>query len=359
MKLLRQIFDGISRWLDRVAQAIVAMIGWFVTRRAVELVEGDSGAFTVRASGKVASSAAHVAHLQIAEGVGIAAPSDDRMPSLKGSRVDIVLRPSRFMFRQLELPRRASEFLDGIIRSQIDRLTPWSAEDAVFGWSRPNAIANDRIVVTVAATARTQLTPFVRAVTDLGAESVAVSTIPEAPEHGGAAIKILEQQTRSAVDIHRVRGALIAILMIAGLAAGISISAAVVIADDLSARQDELSRRIGDRRAALRAGLDAAANSALSRLERRKHEDPAVVIVLDELSKVLPDHTFVTELRFEGKTMQVIGVTRDAPSLIGLIEQSAQFTRATFFAPTTRSPGDVGDRFHIEVRIEPSYAPRT
>ena len=359
MKFLRQIFDGFSRWLDRVAQAIVAMIGWFVARRAVELVEGESGAFTARASGTAASQAARIAHLQINEGVGIAAPSGDNVPNLKGSRVDIVLRPSRFMFRQIELPRRASEFLDGIIRSQIDRLTPWSAEDAVFGWSKPNAIANDRIVVTVAATARTQLTPFVRAVTDLGAESVAVSTIPEAPEHGGAAIRILDLQTRSAVDIHRVRGVLIAVLMIAGLAAGISIGAAVVLADNLSARQDDLSRRIGDRRAALRAGLDAAANSALSRLERRKYEDPAVVIVLDELSKVLPDHTFVTELRFQGKTMQVIGVTRDAPSLIGLIEQSQHFTRATFFAPTTRSPSDPGERFHIEVRIEPSTTPRT
>jgi general secretion pathway protein L len=359
MKLLRQIFDGFSRWLDSVAQAIVAMIGWFASRRAVELVEGENGAFTVRAIGTAASSAARVAHLQINKEAGIPASSDHGVPDLKGSRVDIVLQPSRFMFRQIELPRRASEFLDGIIRSQIDRLTPWSAADAVFGWSKPNAIANDRIVVTVAATARTQLTPFVQAVTDLGAQSVAVTTIPEAPELGGAAIRIFEQQTRSTVDIHRVRGVLIAMLTIAGLAAGISISAAVVLADNLSARQDDLSRRIGDRRAALRAGLDAAANSALSRLERRKYEDPAVVIVLDELSKVLPDHTYVTELRFQGKSMQVIGVTRDAPALIGLIEQSPHFTRATFFAPTTRSPSDPGERFHIEVRLEPSYAPRT
>jgi general secretion pathway protein L len=356
MKLLRQIFDGLSRWLDRVVQAIVAMIGWFGARRAIELVEGESGAFTVRASG--ASPSARVAHLQIKEGVGVRAPSGGEVPNLKGSRVDIVLRPSRFMFRQLELPRRASEFLDGIIRSQIDRLTPWSAEDAVFGWSKPNAIANDRIVVTVAATARTQLTPFVQAVTGLGAESIAVSTIPEAAEHGGGAIRMLEQQTRSRIDIHRVRGALVAILVIAGLAAGISLGAAVVIADDLSTRQDDLSRRIGERRAALRAGLDAAANSALSRLERRKYEDPSVVIVLDELSKVLPDHTFVTEFRFQDKTLQVVGITRDAPSLIGLIEQSPQFARATFFAPTTRSPGDQGERFNIEVHIEPSYPTR-
>ena len=48
-------------------------------------------------------------------------------------------------------------------------------------------------------------------------------------------------------------------------------------------------------------------------------------------------------------------MVRDAPALIKLIEQSQHFTRATFFAPTTRSPTDSGERFHIEAHIEPVF----
>jgi general secretion pathway protein L len=92
----------------------------------------------------------------------------------------------------------------------------------------------------------------------------------------------------------------------------------------------------------------------LAALERRKYDTPSSVIVLEALSRVLPDHTYVTEMHLAGNKLQIAGITRDAPSLIPLIEQSPHFRRATFYAPTTRAPSDPGERFHIEARVEPN-----
>jgi general secretion pathway protein L len=350
MTVLRQITEGFLWWIDRVAETVVAILGWIVSPRVVQLIEGDSGKFAVRGKGQNSLN-----ELQITDN-GTHSSADEPL-SLKGSRTEICLRPSRFVFRQIELPRRAGEFLDGIIREQIDRLTPWSASDAVFGWSKPTDIAGDRIALTVAATARAQVMPFVRVAAGLGAESIALSTTLDTPE-ASAPIKVLDQKTQSALDVHRVRRLLIAVLLIGILAAGASISAAIAVAGNLEARQSDLSRRIAERRAVLRAGLDAAGNTALAKLERRKHESPAAVIVLEALSQILPDHTYVTELRVEGDKMQAAGMTLDAPSLIRLIEQSPHFTRATFFAPTTRLPSESSDRFHIEALIKPVFAVR-
>jgi general secretion pathway protein L len=92
-------------------------------------------------------------------------------------------------------------------------------------------------------------------------------------------------------------------------------------------------------------------------LERRKHEAPSSVIVIEALSQVLPDDTYLTELRILGDKMQIVGMTKDAPSLIRFIEQTSHFSRATFFAPTTRSATEHSEHFHIEAHIEPVYTP--
>ena len=117
-----------------------------------------------------------------------------------------------------------------------------------------------------------------------------------------------------------------------------------------------MARQILARRAAIRAGADGSDRSPVAALERRKYETPASVIVLDALTRVLPDHTYVTEMHLAGNKLQIAGITRDAPSLIPLIEQSQHFRRATFYAPTTRAPSDPGERFHIETRVEPKNA---
>ena len=169
---------------------------------------------------------------------------------------------------------------------------------------------------------------------------------------------MFEQSAAGALEVRQVRRLLVAGLVIVAVLAGLATASDIVIGSGSArARQNDVSRRIAERRGIIRAGNDAVTNSALAKLARRKNQTPANVIVLEALSNVLPDNTYVTELRIEGDKVQVVGITSDAPSLIRLIEQSPHFSRATFFAPTTRSPSDPGDRYHIEARIKPVFSP--
>jgi general secretion pathway protein L len=221
----------------------------------------------------------------------------------------------------------------------------------VFGCSAPAESGTDSITTVIAATTRKVAMTYVQAVAGFHPASVAVCT--DIAERNAGRVKVFEQKARGHLDAARLSRALLIALGIVAATALLAVISAGYVADNLGAQESEIARQISARRAAIRAGSDGGDRSPIALLERRKHETPASVIVLDELTQVLPDNTYVTELHLAGNKLQIVGITRDAPSLIPLIEQSQHFTRATFYAPTTRSPSDSGERFHIEARIEP------
>jgi general secretion pathway protein L len=282
----------------------------------------------------------------------------DWQAAFRGSHVETQLTPAHVLFRPLDFPKQAADFLDGMIRTQIDRLTPWSAEEAAFGWNAPSPSGQERIELTLAATSKQDIEPLLQFASGLGAQSLTAFAVPPAGSAAQGKIKVLDQPLRGAA-FHGLdtRRTLRAVLLSAAGAAVILLLAGLYFGDGFDSEQQQLMQRISQRRAALRLGPDSG--SAVGLLARRKQSSPSTVVVLEALSKALPDGTYVTELRIDGDKVQVVGMTQDAPSLIRLIEKSPQFARATFFAPTTRAQNAPGEQFHIEAHITPSFGSST
>jgi len=344
MKLVGGVREILVRWTDAVALAVVALLERVISPRVVRLVEADdpSGGFKLQSANSPAGG-----RLRFAEGrfTGEAASS------INGSRVELVLGSGRFLLRPLELPARATEFIDGIVRAQIDRLTPWSAAEAVFGCTPPVGAGSGKIMTTIAAAPRATAEPYVAALSALKASSVAI--FAAAPDVGAAPIKVFERQAHAALERSRVSGGLRLVLAGAALLAVLALVGETVAGQYFDNRRAELNGELTARRLALRLDGNGSDRSPIAALAHRKNQTQAAVIVLEELSSILPDNTYVTELRIDGNTVQIVGVTDDAPSLIRLIEQSPHFTRATFFAPTTHAPSERGDRFHVEAKLQP------
>jgi general secretion pathway protein L len=345
MKFLQTIGAIVGAWTASVAAAVIAAFDRMVSPRVVRLIEQDNGGFAVEGTARSDNIPSRIG---FADGA-LSAPN--LAQTFRGSRVEIVLQPKRFLFRPLELPARAAGFVEGIVRAQIDRLTPWSASEAVFGCSTPAPSGAESITTMIAATTRKVAMSYVQAVSPFHPASVAVCT--DIAERDAGRVKVFEQKARGHLDAARLSRALSMLLGVVAVAALLATVASSWIGDSLGAQESELARQISARRAAIRAGSDGGDRSPVAALERRKYDTPASVLVLEALSAVLPDHTYVTELHLAGNKLQIVGITRDAPSLIPLIEQSQHFARATFYAPTTRSPSDPGERFHIETRVEP------
>ncbi len=344
----KKLFEG---WIGAVAVA-QRMAGARVTpRRRILLEQNDAGDFSAR----VVSNQKGAATLQTTFRLGQATVlTEEWRAALRGSQLEIHMRAGQVWFRAVDFPKQAADFLDGMVRAQIDRLTPWTADDAMYGLTAPVPAANERIALTLAATSRRAVQPLLDLAVDLGAASVEVLVEPPDTETASQPIRIFEQKlessTRLATDVPRL-------LRLTLLGAGVGAAAMLVVSAYLGGAYDdqrqELQQRVSQRRAALR--IDQPGGSATILLARRKQTSPFSVMVLEAISRALPDTTYVTELRIDADKMQIVGLTRNAPSLIRLLEQSPQFSHAIFFAPTTRDQNDPGERFHIQAHVMPYF----
>jgi general secretion pathway protein L len=358
MSVMSEAKAVFEEWIAAVAGAVETLIGRYAPRPQIELVGETGGLLTARLKSARKGPPLADVSFRITNGQPTPPLPAGWQAAFRGSRIETELAPAHVLFRPLDFPRQAADFLDGMIRTQIDRLTPWSADEAAFGWSPPSPAGPERIGLMLAATSKQEIGPLLQLAGTLGAQSLTALAAPPADSGIQDKIRVLDQPLRSAAH-HRLdtpRTLRVAFLS-AAAAAAISLVAAVYFGDSFDSEQQQLMQRISQRRAALRLGPDGG--SAFGLLAKRKQSSPSTVIVLEALSKALPDGTYVTELRIDGDKVQVVGMTQNAPSLIRLIEKSPQFARATFFAPTTRAQNAPGEQFHIEARITPSFGSST
>ena len=367
MRMATRVRHELAAWIGSVATITVAVIGRLHLKPPVQLIETERNVFVLRMIARPGRSILPDCRVLLSDGErSVPVLSTSWQNLLRGCQIEIVLRPDRFLWKPLDLPRRAVEFLDAMIRSQLDRLTPWTAQEAVFGSAAPVEISGDRIRTMVIAAPRTRFEPLIRLAESWLAGSVVLFAAPEAVQTADAgelgarsATKLTEQHLRGSLDVGRVSRMLTAVLTVAAIAATLSLAAGSIAGEKLEQQQRLLSRKISERRAALRLDLQGTDSAALRGLQHRKQETAADVLALDALSRVLPDNTYVTELRMDKDKLQIAGTSQDAAALVRLIEQSAHFKHATFSAPTTRSVDGTGERFRIEADIKPHFGPGT
>src|SRR5258705_5190018 len=253
---LKALFD---EWIAAVAGTVESVTGRLVRRRQILLSEAADNTFTARLASARNGPALPDVSFRLARRRPSPSLPADWEAAVRGSRVEILLTSGQVLFRSLDFPKQAVDFLDGMIRAQIDRLMPWAADDVVFGWSPPSAIANERIELTLAAMSKHDIQPLVELATGLGAASIAAFAALPAAEGAPVKIKVIAKSLQGAIgkaaDVPRI---LRVVLLSAALAAAASLMTAAYIGSTLDSEQQQLQLRISQRRASLRLDANAA-----------------------------------------------------------------------------------------------------
>lgn len=100
----------------------------------------------------------------------------------------------------------------------------------------------------------------------------------------------------------------------------------------------------------------------LLRLRSVKSE-PGLLDIWEEVTRVLPPHTWLSELRLNdtGESRQVVmtGFSAAAASLVGLIDRSSLFSEASLSGPVTLDQVESRERFVIQATVSSTAKPRT
>lgn len=336
---LRQAFE---RWIATVAGVVAQISDAFVKPRNLAVEGAVDGSYRIGADPRT---------FRLADGAFVDEEGRAADSMLRGARVALTLPPGMFLFRDLDFPAKAVDFLDGVLRAQIDRLTPWSPAQAAFGASAPHNAGHDRIKLVMAAAPLAQIKPIAAALGAAGANAATVAARREDDAPGAPPIVVLEsafRRERAAVEAQGLlRKALVGALAFAGLSA----AASGVLGAWLETRTEDIAGETHQWRQAQMAGV----RDPDIMLHKRKFESPLTVLVMDQLAGILPDDTYLREIQFGEGKVEIAGVSADATKLVAMLERSPTFSRATFSAPTTHAPNEPGDHFHIRAQVNARY----
>ncbi len=96
----------------------------------------------------------------------------------------------------------------------------------------------------------------------------------------------------------------------------------------------------------------------MAELDQIRSGEISKVAVLEELTRLLPDTTWIWNLKYNGKEIELSGYADSASDLIPLLDKSSLFEKVEFLAPVTKEMQLRGDgskekeRFKIKAKIE-------
>jgi general secretion pathway protein L len=272
-------------------------------------------------------------------------------------RVALVLPAANVLRRRLVLPVAARDNLRQVVGFDVDRQTPFRADEVHFGVRDLGEGAGEgRFVAELAATPRAALDPLLD---ELAALGIAPDRVDVARELGLAGIDLLPPQ-RAPRRIDRQRrfnvalGVAIVLLAIGAMATWLHNRAAAVDAmrDEVESMQAD-AKRVG----ALRQRLTESAGAS-GFLARRKTETPAILPVLHELTARLPDDTWLE--RFTLNASGQIGFQGQSPQaarLIDALKGAKTIAEPSFQGTIQTDPTSGKERFYMQAKaVTPKLA---
>lgn len=261
----------------------------------------------------------------------------------------IVRLPAHYVLaRDLRLPLAAGANLYRIVGFDLDRLTPFKPDGVYYdvvelGRDRASRTLTARLVVIP----RKRLNEWLARIEQRAFRPAIVTAVGQP-----SSLNLLPPERRPKQSKNqRGRGALALLtLLLLGIALALPLWQQRQLVIELLP-QVERAQASAERVFALRNQLDRAVASSQFLLEQRR-DHILMVRLLDELTQILPDNTYLEQVDLRDGELQLRGQSQQATLLIELMENSLLFSNVAFRSPVTSDRRTGRERFYLTAQLE-------
>lgn len=265
------------------------------------------------------------------------------------AELELRLQPGEYLRRDFDLPLAAEGSLREAVELQLDRLTPFSADEVVFQCGvRERDPAAKRLGAWLAAVPAGRLHPVLEALGEHRLDTPRPARAPPEPDQPLVLRYALSRERRAGY------GWILAAANVALLAA--------VIAVHVNNREVELAQlqeALGQVRRDAAEGAELAQRleqlrAAATIVSTQRTARPILVEVLEDLSVRIPDDTYLQRIELRQDELQLFGVSTAASNLIRQLEASPLLGDVRFESSVTRDAATGRERFTIVARLVPA-----
>ena len=270
-----------------------------------------------------------------------------------GDEALVRLSAEEVVERVIQIPEAARDVIGPVLQNQIERLVPWPQDETCYGYRvvGGDKADGDQIDIQLVATTRGILDEALQRARSIGLSPFAVDY---APDGGSLSIELMSlkpdpvQQTTKILQ--RSLAFALAVSVVISVFGLYLIWGRYVENDDIVGKLEAAKsrvaevKRLNDENAQLRQQRE--------RLVRRKINEPAVIVLIDAMSRALPDTAYLTEIEIHGSDVRIVGKSDDPTALITQLESTPELADVRFAAPTTREQGETLGTFSIIARAE-------
>ena len=262
----------------------------------------------------------------------------------------VILIPENDVLRKkMVLPKTAELDLHQILGFEIDRKTPFSVNQVFYDHIvEKKDVEKDLLHVQLFVTARKKIEPLINILDSWNIKPDSINITGSTASNG----IMLAPADEYSPDKNENYTTLILTAAVFCLFLALLYVPLIYHDQTINKLEKEVSehRDIAFRLQELKEKKNELLNKALFLNDKRNNQIP-VIVILNELSKNIPDDTWLTRFSMMKGEIQLQGESSAASSMIQTIESSDYFTDSNFRSPVTQNVRTNKDKFNLSAKL--------